>query len=509
LKVTILPIEDRYLVVGKKESVTRTVDLIQMLRRDVESPVASREYEYTILEVGSQVLEIVRQVLEEMKIAVTVIGYGNNMIIVGYREAIDSAVDIISSISDRTDAIAVDEKLKYVFTEIPIDKMDEFSNILDNLKLPVKLLSSPSGVILVGEELETDKALEVVQSILSKLEIDETTESRLFNNLVGWEEGKLTTYLRSYLGEKDWAKISITSIQSGYLIVGPSGVLDRIQKELSRLTGLEKPHYRIVDSLPSVQNLELLFERMGLSVTVVITDGKTMLIGPERDILQALKVLDELKEDVEITQTGEQILFTFIDIPTEEIENFKAIFERLGITVDILGTPTGTIVVGVQGAIDRARETATSILSRREDQIVPGVQSYLALEIRDGFDLAAAQSVISAFNLNVYPLSVAGKLVMIGTQSELERFLTIRNDIVDEHRITAIVPREVTLEELNGIKETLKLDVSVFEMRNSFVVYGKEQDISNLRSILNEVAVKQPVEETPQIEMLTNVGVDL
>ncbi len=509
LKVTILPIEDRYLVVGKKESVTRTVDLIQMLRRDVESPVASREYEYTILEAGSQVLEIVRQVLEEMKIAVTVIGYGNNMIIVGYREAIDSAVDIISSISDRTDVIAVDEKLKYVFTEIPIDKMDEFSNILDNLKLPVKLLSSPSGVILVGEELETDKALEVVQSILSKLEIDETTESRLFNNLVGWEEGKLTTYLRSYLGEKDWAKISITSIQSGYLIVGPSGVLDRIQKELSRLTGLEKPHYRIVDSLPSVQNLELLFERMGLSVTVVITDGKTMLIGPERDILQALKVLDELKEDVEITQTGEQILFTFIDIPTEEIENFKAIFERLGITVDILGTPTGTIVVGVQGAIDRARETATSILSRREDQIVPGVQSYLALEIRDGFDLAAAQSVISAFNLNVYPLSVAGKLVMIGTQSELERFLTIRNDIVDEHRITAIVPREVTLEELNGIKETLKLDVSVFEMRNSFVVYGKEQDISNLRSILNEVAVKQPAEEAPQIETLTNVGVDL
>ncbi|WP_169698201.1 type II secretion system protein GspD [Mesotoga infera] len=509
LKVTILPIEDRYLVVGKKESVTRTVDLIQMLRRDVESPVASREYEYTILEAGSQVLEIVRQVLEEMKIAVTVIGYGNNMIIVGYREAIDSAVDIISSISDRTDVIAVDEKLKYVFTEIPIDKMDEFSNILDNLKLPVKLLSSPSGVILVGEELETDKALEVVQSILSKLEIDETTESRLFNNLVGWEEGKLTTYLRSYLGEKDWAKISITSIQSGYLIVGPSGVLDRIQKELSRLTGLEKPHYRIVDSLPSVQNLELLFERMGLSVTVVITDGKTMLIGPERDILQALKVLDELKEDVEITQTGDQILFTFIDIPTEEIENFKAIFERLGITVDILGTPTGTIVVGVQGAIDRARETATSILSRREAQIVPGVQSYLALEIRDGFDLAAAQSVISAFNLNVYPLSVAGKLVMIGTQSELERFLTIRNDIVDEHRITAIVPREVTLEELNGIKETLKLDVSVFEMRNSFVVYGKEQDISNLRSILNEVAVKQPAEEAPQIETLTNVGVDL
>jgi len=509
LKVTILPIEDRYLVVGKRESVTRTVDLIQMLRRDVESPLASREYEYTILEAGSQILETVRQVLEEMKIDVTVIGYGNNMIIVGYREALDSAVNIISSISDRTDAIVVDEKLKYVFTEIPADKMDEFSSILDNLKLPVKLLSSPSGVILVGEELETDKALEVVQSILSKSEIDETVESRLFNNLAGWEEGKLTTYLRSYLGEKDWVKISITSIQSGYLIVGPSGVLDRIQKELSRLTGLEKPHYRIIDSLPTVQNLELLFERMGLSITVVITDGKTMLIGPERDVLQALKVLDELKEDVEITQTGEEILFTFIDIPTEEIENFKAIFERLAITVDILGTPTGTIVVGVQGAIDRARETATSILSRREAQIVPGEQSYLTLEIRDGFDLAAAQSVISAFNLNVYPLSVAGKLVMIGAQSELERFLTIRNDIVDEHRITVIVPREVTLEELNGIKDTLKLDVSVFEMRSNFVVYGKEQDISSLRSILNEVVVKQPVEETPQIEMLTNVGVDL
>jgi len=509
LKVTILPIEDRYLVVGKRESVTRTVDLIQMLRRDVESPLASREYEYTILEAGSQILETVRQVLEEMKIDVTVIGYGNNMIIVGYREALDSAVNIISSISDRTDAIVVDEKLKYVFTEIPADKMDEFSSILDNLKLPVKLLSSPSGVILVGEELETEKALEVVQSILSKSEIDETVESRLFNNLAGWEEGKLTTYLRSYLGEKDWVKISITSIQSGYLIVGPSGVLDRIQKELSRLTGLEKPHYRIIDSLPTVQNLELLFERMGLSITVVITDGKTMLIGPERDVLQALKVLDELKEDVEITQTGEEILFTFIDIPTEEIENFKAIFERLAITVDILGTPTGTIVVGVQGAIDRARETATSILSRREAQIVPGEQSYLTLEIRDGFDLAAAQSVISAFNLNVYPLSVAGKLVMIGAQSELERFLTIRNDIVDEHRITVIVPREVTLEELNGIKDTLKLDVSVFEMRSNFVVYGKEQDISSLRSILNEVVVKQPVEETPQIEMLTNVGVDL
>ncbi len=485
------------------------MDLIQALKRGVESPVTTQNYEYMILEASSQIVETVRQVLSELKIEVSVISYAGNVILVGYKEALQSASEIVKSIRDKTGEVSVDEKLEYVFTDIPQDKIAEFSSILSSLRLEVQLLSSPSGVMLVGIEAEAERAMEVIKSVLSKSQEDESVESRYFNNPAGWEEGKLATYLRSYLGERDWVKISITPVQAGYLIVGPSAVLERIQNELSRLAGLEKPYYQIVDAVPSIQNLEFLLEKMGLAVSVVTTDGKTMIIGTQSDVSQAVRVLNELTRGIKTPDPEEKVVYAFIDIPSEEIENFRTIFDRLAISVDLINTPSGPIAFGASEFIELAKETATSILSRKESQIVAGETSYLIVEVRDGFDLASAQSVISAFNLNTYPLSVAGKLVIIGSGVELERFSKIRSDIISEHRVTVIVPREVSLEELSGISQTLQLDVSVFEIRNNFVVYGKEQDITKLRSILNEVVSKEPSVEALQIETFTGIEVDL
>ena len=56
--------------------------------------------------------------------------------------------------------------------------------------------------------------------------------------------------------------------------------------------------------------------------------------------------------------------------------------------------------------------------------MVDGEKSYLVVEVADGFDLAA-QSIVSAFNINVFPLSFCRKLVVIG---ERERDHEVRRN---------------------------------------------------------------------------------
>jgi len=505
LKVTILPVENKYLIVGIKESVEKTVELIKMLRSGVETPISSRKYDYLIMPANEGSFETIRQVLTELKIDATALSFGSNVILVGYGEDLEDAASVVNSINERTVILETDRELKYSFTEIPNDRIDEFTAILDSLKLDVELLSSPSGVVLVGTEKEAEEANEVIRSVLSKAEQDETIESRFFNNPAGWEEGKLVAYLRGFLGEKDWAKVSATPVQSGYLLVGPSEILNRIHLETVRLAGLEKPYYEIVETVPSIQNLQGMLEKMGLAVTVITVDGRSMVIGPESDVLQTVKVFGELAEGIVLPRGDEPDVFDFVEIPSEEVESFRTIFARLGIRVDLLGTPTGVIVVGQKDSISKALETITSILSRREVQVVNGEQSYMVVEIRDGFDLASAQSVISAFSIDVYPLSVAGKLVIIGAEKELGRFVQIRNDIISEHKVTVIVPREVTIEELSGIISTLGLEMSVLEIRGSFVVYGKEGEIEQVRDILSRLTSDEPSEKTQEMRIFTGI----
>lgn len=505
LRVTILPVENKYLIVGIKESVEKTVELIKMFRSDVEAPVSSRKYDYLIMPANEGSFETIRQVLSELKIDATALSFGSNVILVGYGEDLEDAASVVNSINERTVILATDKELKYSFTEIPNDRIDEFTAILDSLKLDVELLSSPSGVVLVGTEEEAAKANEVIRSVLSKAEQDETVESRFFNNPAGWEEGKLVAYLRGFLGEKDWAKVSATPVQSGYLLVGPSEILNRIHSETVRLAGLEKPYYEIVETVPSIQNLQAMLEKMGLAVTVVTVDGRSMVIGPESDVLQTVKVFGELAEGIVLPRGDEPDVFDFVEIPSEEVESFRTIFARLGIRVDLLSTPTGVIVVGQKDSISKALETMTSILSRREVQVADGEQSYVVVEIREGFDLASAQSVISAFSIDSYPLSVAGKLVIIGAEKEIARFVQLRNDIISEHKVTVIVPREVTIEELNGIISTLGLEMSVLEIRGSFVVYGKEGEIEQVKDILSRLTSDEPSDKTQEMRIFTGI----
>lgn len=506
LKVTILPVEDKFLVVGKKESVEEAVELIRLLSNGLEAPSSSRKYDFQIMPASEGAFDTIRQVLAELKIEATALSFGDNVILVGYDEDLESAAKVVNSINERTVTLETDKELKYSFTEIPNDRINEFSAILDSLEMDVQLLSSPSGVVLVGTEEESAKANDVILSVLSKAEEDEMVESRFFNNPAGWEDGKLVTYLRSFLGEKDWAKISVTPVQSGYLIVGPTALLDRMHSETVRLSGLEKPHYEIVDTVPSIQNLQGMLEKMGLAVTVVIVDGRSMVIGPEDDVIQTVRIFSELSEGVVLPKGEEPDVFNFVEIPTEEVESFRAIFSRLGIRVDLLNAPTGVIAVGQGEEVAKAVDTITSILSRREVQVVDGEKSYLVVEVADGFDLAAAQSILSAFNINVFPLSVAGKLVVIGSENEIMRFAEIREDIISEHRVTVIVPREVTLEELTGIVDTLEMEISVLEIRDSFVVYGKEGDIERVRAILSELVSEKPSEEVRHSRIFTGIS---
>ena len=68
-----------------------------------------------------------------------------------------------------------------------------------------------------------------------------------------------------------------------------------------------------------------------------------------------------------------------------------------------------------------------------------------------------------------------------------------------------IVPREVTLEELTGIVDTLEMEISVLEIRDSFVVYGKKTS-SRSGAILSELVSEKPSREVRHSRIFTGIS---
>ena len=118
------------------------------------------------------------------------------------------------------------------------------------------------------------------------------------------EDGNFCYLPERFSSREGLGKSQCDSVQSGYLIVGPTAILDRIHSETVRLSGLEKPHYEIVDTVPSIQNLRGMLEKMGLAVTVVIVDGRSMVIGPEDDVIQTVRIFQRLLRGVVCPRRG-------------------------------------------------------------------------------------------------------------------------------------------------------------------------------------------------------------
>jgi hypothetical protein len=65
------------------------------------------------------------------------LSFGSNVIIVGYGEDLENAASVVKSINDRTVILETDKELKYAFTDIPNDRIGEFTAILESLRLDV------------------------------------------------------------------------------------------------------------------------------------------------------------------------------------------------------------------------------------------------------------------------------------------------------------------------------------------------------------------------------------
>ena len=100
LKVTILPVEDKFLVVGKKESVEEAVEVIRLLSNGLEAPSSSRKYDFQIMPASEGAFDTIRQVLAELKIEATAFSFGDNVILVGYDEDLESAAKVVNSINE-------------------------------------------------------------------------------------------------------------------------------------------------------------------------------------------------------------------------------------------------------------------------------------------------------------------------------------------------------------------------------------------------------------------------
>ena len=135
---------------------------------------------------------------------------------------------------------SIPAKLREPPSRLPLKEKKTFCLIFEKMGLNAELLSSPSGVIVIGSSEEVAEAKSVVQLIAEQKQQFDTTEekrndSTFVRRVAGWSDEVFSSYLRDFLNEDQYSRVSISPSVSGYIVAGPVELLQSIEAEVGRL----------------------------------------------------------------------------------------------------------------------------------------------------------------------------------------------------------------------------------------------------------------------------------
>ncbi|KUK95343.1 MAG: Type II and III secretion system protein, partial [Thermotogales bacterium 46_20] len=375
-----------------------------------------------------------------------------------------------------------------------------YSDTLDHTFIPelgLLIIQAPQSTTDSVEALIENLTPRISDRVSLERQLEEETRiSRFSARVPGWTDEEFRSYFETFLGINNYEKITISSGPSGYMIVGDSVIVQIVLDEVERVTQITEPYYALLQDVPPVQELKVLLERMGISVTLLPVGDQFMVIGSREEVSRTDEIVNQIirrrATQISSEEIEEELVlsYQFVDILPETIDAYSEILERLEISVDLVVSPSGVLIIGSEKLVEDAAELLHSISRRQQpDDARADGRSYTILEMHPGLDGQILRELSQSFMYNVHIIPIAEALVVTGIEEDVESFESIYAQLTTEKpEEFMLVDRTVTLEELSGIVETLGLDVRYLQLREKHLLHGNVSHVDLLKDLLQDLA---------------------
>ncbi|MDI9368040.1 MAG: type II secretory pathway, component HofQ, partial [Thermotogota bacterium] len=512
LKVTILPIEDRYLVVGKRESVEKASQFISTLKAGMQ-PAVEEPQVFEFVEIEAQYIDSLERTLEELKVKVQLIQIGNNVVMIGSSKDLEAGRELLAPIAERLKETPVEKKVTYSFVGVESSQIDSYSEILDRLEYEVDLLSSPSGVLVIGEENAVRGAVEMINAILAREEeieskVGESVRvSTVLSVVPGWDQQKTFEYFHDFLGEDEYSRVSLTPSAGGYIVVGPEETLKKLETEVSRLTQLEHPFFTIENSIPALDKFEQLLTTLGIKVNIIVLEDKYLIVGTRENVISTSELLQQIIETVYSDDAVQEeppveLGFTLIEAMAEDIPVLASVVTRLGIPVDLVGISTGAILIGQADRLEEASGVIESILKHRESLYSKPELDYRFVDIQTQL-IDQLLPVMQKLEIQVELLETPTGVIAIGTPQELSRATGLVDSVMsrevpeipqkEKYESYLLLPltQGLSVDALMQVLETFEYEISLLGISDKLIAIGREEDLVKFKSLYKSLQAQE------------------
>ncbi|WP_153019709.1 hypothetical protein, partial [Kosmotoga arenicorallina] len=402
------------------------------------------------------------------------------------------------------------------FIELPVSVyeggIDQLLDAMFKEQVDYTYINSAELLIVRGSKEDIDRVKGFISKIRpgieGRLKASETTGQRtsvFISAIPGWDVEKFKTYFQDFLGEEVFSSVKVITADAGYYVIATRNVTESITDEVKRLREIESPYYSTVENIPPVQELIGLFDNLGISVNILPVENKYIIVGSRDNVLKAQSLLNQIQSGYaktsSATQTAQQsMLYEFVDISEDSISDFQSILNKLGISVELVKSPTGILAIGFPDALDRARSTINDISRRHIEEKDKVSERYAVLHKIPGVDLEALKSLVLSFSYNISLVPVADSIVAIGTEDDIKAFLSLYQELSSTDKSFAFVEKKLSFQEIQNIIDTFELQLKLLEVPGNFVVYGEPSSINTLMRLVDRVTSEAPATEITTAE---------
>ncbi|HNR80696.1 MAG TPA: hypothetical protein PKG85_10610, partial [Mesotoga infera] len=377
----------------------------------------------------------------------------------------------------------------------------------------VDLLSSPSGVLVIGEEKAVKSAVEIINAILAREEeieskVGESVRvSTVLSVVPGWDQQKTFDYFRDFLGEDEYSRISLTPSAGGYIVVGPEETVKKLETEISRLAQLEHPFFTIEKSIPALDKFEQLLATLGIKVNIIVLEDRYLIVGTKENVISTSDLLHQIVETIypdSATQEDPpaELGFTLIETIPEDIPVLASVINKLGIPVDIVGISSGAIVIGQADRLEEASGVIESILKHRESLYSKPEPDYRFVDIEAPL-IDQLLPVMQKLEIQVEFLETPTGVIAIGAPQELSRAIGLIDSLMsrevpeipqkEKHESYLLLPltQGLSVEALMPVLKTFEYDISLLGISDKLIAIGREEDLVKFKSLYKSLQAQE------------------
>jgi len=329
--------------------------------------------------------------------------------------------------------------------------------------------------------------------------------AKFYPRLEGWTGETLAEFFRAM----NFAVEVFHESSQGYLLIGPADELNRVPDVMDGLE-LKTKKLTTLYPVPSGMTFEELREILvsaGFSLSYTKLGQSMSISGLEDDVNMAVALLDEVIR----SGLGKGVSYRLIELPVDlTLEKLEKIMSDMALNISSVQVDGEVMLIGPDSDLRTAKEVVEYLTP--EDPSFDEKRIYSVIPLGEGLSLAEISALVESLSLSVEILPVGGDIVVIGTESNVDRFRELVSSISStlgigsveslEYSIVEKV-EEIWIDQFRELLESLNIPVKIVEVSDYLVFIGSSDNNGKAVDLFSrfEAEDKKPVAE--EIEFTT------